>query len=274
MKHNRLHTILSAALLALCACQDDQQTLPLREPVTLEASTESSVATSLSTRAILDGEGAFQWETNDVIGVAGQTSHEPFLFVAQERGLQFFSGYATPGDAPRFAYFPYSEQAMISGNKLTLIRPEQSYLSEQNLSPMVSTIQDGQLHFHQTGAVLCLITGQQPKEYVHLRITSSSNDASIPAPLLSGRIVIEDVTHPSCTYSISEGSHTLLYDITRWVPTSSKHKVYIPLQVGQYPLLTFSFEDSQGHILQQLRLRDVNAQRAHLILTPEIQLAK
>lgn len=46
------------------------------------------------------------------------------------------------------------------------------------------------------------------------------------------------------------------------------------IQVGQYPLLTFSFEDSQGHILQQLRLRDVNAQRAHLILTPEIQLAK
>lgn len=253
--------ILSAALM-LTACTNDITTPSMHQQ------TLSAIVEQPSTRATVDTEGKLNWTTQDLIGAITTHAQYHFRYTSTTQGIDYFTGETDEGETIRAGYFPYQAEAKINGNSLVLHRDERSEQSLKNLSPMVSaTNANGELHLLQTGAILCVNVGKFAEENTQLIVESSGQDA----PLLSGDLVITDITASEPTYTIQNGSNRLIYDITNWLHSDKQHLVLIPLQVGLYPTLTLKFTDKNGNIRTQRTLHNLNAQRAHLLRTPMLE---
>lgn len=255
---------LAATILLLMAqsCQDNAKTADTSTPeqLTITASVESHL-----TRSTISYSGMFHWDTQDAIGVVGKTQNAEFHF----RGDNNFFGTFNTAEKILWSYYPYAPNALISGNTLQLNRSQSAEATEQNCSPMVGRIlSSGKHSFTQTGGVLHVTVRNIPEHYSTIRIESQGKDA----PLISGKILIPDISQPECTYIITEGSHILEYDISNWLRSEQTHEIYIPLQVGTYPHIKVSFLDrNMQPVGADHNLTNVNVARAAIIRAPVIE---
>ncbi len=246
----------------LTACTNEIIT-PTRKQQTLSVTVEQT-----QSRATVDTNGQTKWTTQDLIGTVATHAQYPFRYTSTTHGIDYFTGETDEGETIRAGYFPYQTDAKIDGNSLTLHRDERCDQSLQTFSPMVSTMTaDGKLNFRQTGAILCVTVGKFAEENTQLIVESSGTDA----PLLSGDLIISDITASAPTYTIQNGTHRLVYDITNWFHSDAQHPILIPLQVGLYPTLTLKFTDKNGNVRNERTLHNINAQRAHMLRTPVIE---
>lgn len=122
----------------LAACTEMEETSSsLQEQISITGTLDSFSALS-STRTQVGGmadNGALfmEWSVGDQVGVfADNTTNSPFTGNHTEPVAQTtFSGSVTSGDTPKYAYYPYSEQA-ISINAIPVSIPTEQAYSDVN----------------------------------------------------------------------------------------------------------------------------------------------
>lgn len=210
---------------------------------TLKAQIESSA----NTRTMVDEENRIVWTKNDQIGVYGdkETTNACFTYshTAEEGTSAEFRGELKEEETPIFAYYPYDEDAQMSGNQLKFTLPTEYDYDESCRTPMIGVKQDdGDFSFKHLCGVLRFMVEDLPTDVTKLVITSSGD----AAPGIAGLAVVDDVQKENifCVMDASQSYNSLTIHLS-----SNEVKSYnfcIPLPVGEYPLLTITFYLSDG----------------------------
>ncbi len=202
------------------------------------------------TRAFIDGEGDFSWESGDEIKVLDSRSGELLTFVCED-GDGVFSFTGEPGREYTFtkAWYPAS---MVSSADVVTFPASWDYadVSEPHNFPMAATVEEGHMSFYHLGGILKLTVNEVPADASALILSSPdvslSGNLSVTAlGLDDGRVdavgedvVVEDGTIP-VVKSVDEITAPSSGDgttVSVGLSLSSKQQVvvYVPLPCGSY----------------------------------------
>lgn len=119
-----LYGILALAFL-LVACYREESTEWFNQ-VNGNHTLKARIETSENTRTAVDEENQVVWVNGDKIGVYGDqgTVNSPFSFSKiSSDGMAEFKGDLKGGETPVAVYYPYDENAAISGDELSCRTP-------------------------------------------------------------------------------------------------------------------------------------------------------
>ena len=148
----RKHLFFAAALLALASCTREVSVDVPGGDVTLVALTEGS-----ATKTIVEGETHVYWEPGDEIKVfVGENAAKFTTDITASAATASFTGSLdVPAGADLWAAYPYSEDAVFSGETITLVLPSEqvaragSFGKDMNLAIAHST--SNTLQFYHVG---------------------------------------------------------------------------------------------------------------------------
>lgn len=267
-----LYSILALAFL-LVACYREESTEWFNQ-VNGNHTLKAWIETSANTRTVVNEENQVVWVNGDKIGVYGDqgTVNSPFSFSKiSSDGMAEFKGDLKGGETPTAVYYPYDENAAISGDELSLTLPaEYDYSANCNL-PMIGVKQeDGTFRFNHLCGLLRISVVGMPKGTTQLKITSKSSDGTLP-PSIAGNAVVQDIYESGAKLTMaSEQSHEII--ITHQADTVSGQTVFlVPMPVGQYPLLSVSLQ-SEDSLYFEKESTLCNIERATILNMPEISL--
>lgn len=267
-----LYSILALAFL-LVACYREESTEWFNQ-VNGNHTLKARIETSENTRTAVDEENQVVWVNGDKIGVYGDqgTVNSPFSFSKiSSDGMAEFKGDLKGGETPTAVYYPYDENAAISGDELSLALPaEYDYSVNCNL-PMIGVKQeDGTFRFNHLCGLLRISVVGMPKGTTQLKITSKSSDGTLP-PSIAGNAVVQDIHESGAKLTMApEQSNEII--ITHEADTVSGQTVFlVPMPVGQYPLLSVSLQ-SEDSLYFEKESTLCNIERATILNMPEISL--
>lgn len=267
-----LYSILALAFL-LVACYREESTEWFNQ-VNGNHTLKARIETSENTRTAVDEENQVVWVNGDKIGVYGDqgTVNSPFSFSKiSSDGMAEFKGDLKGGETPVAVYYPYDENAAISGEELSLTLPmEYDYSANCNL-PMIGVEQeDATFRFNHLCGLLRISVVGMPKGTTQLKITSKSLDGIVP-PSIAGNAVVQDIHKNGAKLTMApEQSNEII--ITHQADTVSGQTVFlVPLPVGQYPLLSVSLQ-SEDSLYFEKESTLCNIERATILNMPEISL--
>lgn len=208
---------------------------------------KAQIEQSANTRTMVDEENRVCWVKGDQIGVfdGDGVVNIPFSFsgMADSGQSAIFKGNLPEGGAPSVAYYPYDDEAVLEGDKLSFVLPSEYDYTENSNAPMIGVKQDnGNFLFKHLCGLLMFSVEDMPSDVEKLVITSDGDNS----PGIAGKAFVGNVgADDACLMLETEQS---LRSITiNLLPGETKtYSFCIPLPVGEYPLLTFTFYLTDG----------------------------
>lgn len=232
---------------------------------------KAQIEQSANTRTMVDEENRVCWVKGDQIGVFGGDGvvNIPFSFsgMADSGQSAIFKGNFPEGGASSVAYYPYDDEAVLEGDKLSFVLPSEYDYTENSNAPMIGVKQDdGNFLFKHLCGLLRLSVVGIPKGTTTLKIKSEGPDA----PAIAGNAVVHDIHQSGAVLAISTDQAT---EITISCESESvSNKVFlIPLPVATYPHFSISMQ-SEDRIFFEKHISDCSIKRATILDMPEVSL--
>ncbi len=228
----------------------------------------ATIEQECQTRSSINYFGSVSWTDDDYIGVFGKDSQNvKFHFVQNESGNNSFWGnFDTEKEDMLFAYYPYQSNVSVLSNSITYDFPDTQTYHSANKAPMFGkVVSDKIINFYQTGGVLSIKVIGAPESVAAIQLSSNDN-----SPLLSGEVVISDITGQNPTFKIDQGKHSLKYTLSEDVDFKSIINLHIPLQVGYYEKLYVTLLNGDNSIYKELSLSNLEIKRGVLVNTKTI----
>lgn len=215
---------------------------------------------SANTRTMVDEENRVCWVKGDQIGVFGGDGvvNIPFSFsgMADSGQSAIFKGNLPEGGVPSVAYFPYDDEAVLEGDKLSFVLPSEYDYTENSNAPMIGVKQDdGSFIFKHLCGLLKFSIVDIPDDAKQVIITAKGENA----PNISGTCIVEDVNEDGAVLSIPEGSSQVTIKMNGEVGTQT---FYISVPVGVYSELQVVLEKEDGTYFFSEKLSNVTIRRA------------
>lgn len=267
-KHTFYYIALSAlAMLTGCSEEDGFGLKPIDGNRSLTATIEQN---NLSRTAVSE-EGQVTWTETDAIGVFG-TASQNIRFTYQSStdngNSATFRGDFPEEETMEQAYYPYQENATLSGNALTLHLPsEYTYTGNSNAPMLGVKNNDGTFTFKHLTSLLRITINNVPEEADRFVITSLGET---DAPDLSGQATITDINAEDATLSITaNGSKSITYNLGTLTEETGFRTFFVPLPVGDYPQLSVALyaKDSTDPYFTKT-ISDITVHRAVMIDMP------
>lgn len=211
---------------------------------------------SANTRTMVDEENRVCWVKGDQIGVFGGDGvvNIPFSFsgMADNEQSAIFKGNLPESGAPSVAYYPYDNEAILEGNKLSFILPSEYNYTENSNAPMIGEKQnDGSFIFKHLCGLLMFSVEDMPSDVEKLVITSDEENSLG----ISGNAIVEDVSAEGACLMLEKEQSQHSITINLLPGEIRSYSFCIPLPVGEYPLLTFTFylEDGSSYFSNSIR---------------------
>lgn len=232
---------------------------------------KAQIEQSANTRTMVDEENRVCWVKGDQIGVfdGDGVVNIPFSFsgMADSGQSAIFKGNLPEDGAPSVAYYPYDDEAVLEGDKLSFVLPSEYDYTENSNAPMIGVKQDdGNFLFKHLCGLLRLSVVGIPKGTTTLKIKSEGPDA----PAIAGNAVVHDIHQSGAVLAISTDQAT---EITISCESESvSNKVFlIPLPVATYPHFSISMQ-SEDRIFFEKHISDCSIKRATILDMPEVSL--
>lgn len=267
-KHTLYYIALSAlAMLTGCSNEEDFGLKPMEGNRSLTATIEQN---GLSRTAVSE-EGQVTWTETDAIGVFGTTSQN--IRFAYQSSTDNGNSATFRGDFPEEesmeqAYYPYQEDATLSGNSLTLNLPsEYTYTGNSNAPMLGVKNDDGTFTFKHLTGLLRITINNVPEEADRFVITSS---ATTDAPDIAGQATVADISAENATLSVTtNGSKSITYKLGTLTEETGFRTFFVPLPVGDYPQLSVSlYAKDRTDPYFTKTISDVTVERAVMIDMP------
>lgn len=208
---------------------------------------KAQIEQNTNTRTMVDEENRVCWVKGDQIGVFGGDGvvNIPFSFsgMADSEQSAIFKGNLTESGVPSVAYYPYDDEAVLEDDKLSFVLPSEYDYTENSNAPMIGVKQDdGNFLFKHLCGLLMFSVEDMPSDVEKLVITSDGDHS----PGIAGKAIVENVgADDACLMLEKEQSqHSITINL---LPGDTKtYSFCIPLPVGEYPLLTFTFYLTDG----------------------------
>ena len=269
MKKHTLYYIALSALAMLTGCSNEEN-FGLK-PTDGNRSLTATIEQNDLSRTAVSEEGQVTWTETDAIGVFG-TASQNIRFTYQS-GTDNGNSATFRGDFPEEetmeqAYYPYQEDATLSGNALTLHLPsEYTYTGNSNAPMLGVKNNDGTFTFKHLTGLLRITINNVPEEADRFVITSSGET---DAPDLSGQATITDINAEDATLSITaNGSKSITYNLGTLTEETGFRTFFVPLPVGEYPQLSVALyaKDSTDPYFTKT-ISDITVRRAVMIDMP------
>lgn len=221
---------------------------------------KAQIEQSANTRTMVDEENSVCWVKGDQIGVFGGDGvvNIPFSFsgMADSGQSAIFKGNFPDGGAPSVAYYPYDDEAVLEGDKLSFVLPSEYDYTENSNAPMIGVKQDdGNFLFKHLCGLLKFSIVDIPDDAKQVIITAKGENA----PNISGTCIVEDVIEDGVVLSIPEGSSQVTIKLNGEVGTQT---FYVPVPVGVYSELQVLLEKEDGTYFFSEKLSNVTIRRA------------
>lgn len=236
-KHTLYYIVLSAlAMLAGCSEEDGFGLKPIDGNRSLTATIERNDAS----RTAVSEEGQVAWTDADAIGVFGaSTSNAKFTYQSTtgDGSTATFRGDFPEEEILEKAYYPYQEDATLSGNTLTLNLPSEYTYTGNSDAPMLGIKNtDGTFAFKHLTGLLRITINNVPEEAERFVITSS---AATDAPSIAGQATVADISAENAILSVTaNGSKEITYRLGTLTEGTGFRTFFVPLPVGEYPQLS------------------------------------
>lgn len=229
---------------------------------------KAQIEQSANTRTMVDEENRVCWVKGDQIGVFGGEGviNIPFSFnsMADSGQSAIFKGNLPEGGAPSVAYYPYDDEAVLEGDKLSFVLPSEYDYTENSNAPMIGVKQDdGNFLFKHLCGLLKFSIVDIPDDAKQVIITSKGENA----PNISGTCIVEDVIEDGVVLSIPEGSSQVTIKLNGEVGTQT---FYVPVPVGVYSELQVLLEKEDGTYFFSEKLSNVTIRRATISMLQKI----
>lgn len=269
MKKHTLYYIALSALAMLTGCSNEEN-FGLK-PTDGNRSLTATIEQNDLSRTAVSEEGQVTWTETDAIGVFG-TASQNIRFTYQSStdngNSATFRGDFHEEETMEQAYYPYQEDATLSGNALTLNLPsEYTYTGNSNAPMLGVKNNDGTFTFKHLTGLLRITINNVPEEADRFVITSSGET---DAPDLSGQATITDINAEDATLSITaNGSKSITYNLGTLTEETGFRTFFIPLPVGEYPQLSVALyaKDSTDPYFTKT-ISDITVRRAVMIDMP------
>lgn len=256
-------------LLMLAACQEKEELNHVAKgSVSLKASIENSDA-----RTSVDEEGHVSWVVADAIGVFGEeTENARFQSISSGSEVLFIGDMSSHQDVPFLAYYPYDENASLDGNALHFTLPSSYTYTGQSQAPMLGVKQaDGNFVFKHLCGLLKVKVKNMPQNAKRLFVVSEGTEDK-EAPAITGDVLVNDVTADNATLNITQNKgHEVSIDLKN-TSAQETYTFFIPIPVGEYPMLSVKLEMNDGVINMDKSTSNVNMRRAMMLDMPLIDL--
>lgn len=269
MKKHTLYYIALSALAMLTGCSNEEN-FGLK-PTDGNHSLTATIEQNDLSRTAVSEEGQVTWTETDAIGVFG-TASQNIRFTYQSStdngNSATFRGDFPEEETMEQAYYPYQEDATLSGNALTLNLPsEYTYTGNSNAPMLGIKNNDGTFTFKHLTGLLRITINNVPEEADRFVITSSGET---DAPDLAGQATITDINAEDATLSITaNGSKSITYNLGTLTEETGFRTFFVPLPVGDYPQLSVALyaKDSTDPYFTKT-ISDITVRRAVMIDMP------
>lgn len=269
MKKYTLYYIALSALAMLTGCSNEEN-FGLK-PTDGNRSLTATIEQNDLSRTAVSEEGQVTWTETDAIGVFG-TASQNIRFTYQSStdngNSATFRGDFPEEETMEQAYYPYQEDATLSGNALTLHLPsEYTYTGNSNAPMLGIKNNDGTFTFKHLTGLLRITINNVPEEADRFVITSSGET---DAPDLAGQATITDINAEDATLSITaNGSKSITYNLGTLTEETGFRTFFVPLPVGDYPQLSVALyaKDSTDPYFTKT-ISDITVRRAVMIDMP------
>lgn len=269
MKKHTLYYIALSALAMLTGCSNEEN-FGLK-PTDGNRSLTATIEQNDLSRTAVSEEGQVTWTETDAIGVFG-TASQNIRFTYQSStdngNSATFRGDFPEEETMEQAYYPYQEDATLSGNALTLHLPsEYTYTGNSNAPMLGVKNNDGTFTFKHLTGLLRITINNVPEEADRFVITSSGET---DAPDLAGQATITDINAEDATLSITaNGSKSITYNLGTLTEETGFRTFFVPLPVGEYPQLSVALyaKDSTDPYFTKT-ISDITVRRAVMIDMP------
>ena len=269
MKKYTLYYIALSALAMLTGCSNEEN-FGLK-PTDGNRSLTATIEQNDLSRTAVSEEGQVTWTETDAIGVFG-TASQNIRFTYQSStdngNSATFRGDFPEEETMEQAYYPYQENATLSGNALTLHLPsEYTYTGNSNAPMLGVKNNDGTFTFKHLTGLLRITINNVPEEADRFVITSSGETN---APDIAGQATITDINAEDATLSITaNGSKSITYNLGTLTEETGFRTFFVPLPVGEYPQLSVALyaKDSTDPYFTKT-ISDITVRRAVMIDMP------
>lgn len=255
----KVYCYVIIVLLAFIGCVNKDE-LAGGDLVNGNQTLKAQIEQSANTRTMVDEENRVCWVKGDQIGVFGGDGvvNIPFSFnsMADSGQSAIFKGNLPEGGAPSVAYYPYDDEAVLEGDKLSFVLPSEYDYTENSNAPMIGVKQDdGNFLFKHLCGLLKFSIVDIPDDAKQVIITAKGENA----PNISGTCIVEDVIEDGVVLSIPEGSSQVAIKLNGEVGTQT---FYVPVPVGVYSVLQVVLEKEDGTYFFSEKLSNVTIRRA------------
>lgn len=199
-----------------------------------------------NTRTAVNAKDQIVWMKNDQIGVFGNqgTINTPFMYngMTDDSIVAVFNGNLEKNEIPTVAYYPYSTEVSLIGNRLSLTLPSEYNYTECSNTPMIGVKQEnGNFLFKQLCGLVRLTVRGIPAGTSKLVFCSDGENAKG----IAGLGTVADISEENAVLSIGETSSKIVSVKVDTKEITDK-TFYIPLPVGEYSQISISYstEDS------------------------------
>ena len=266
MKKHTLYYIALSALAMLTGCSNEEN-FGLK-PTDGNRSLTATIEQNDLSRTAVSEEGQVTWTETDAIGVFG-TASQNIRFTYQSStdngNSATFRGDFPEEETMEQAYYPYQEDATLSGNALTLHLPsEYTYTGNSNAPMLGVKNNDGTFTFKHLCGLMQVKLTSIPSKSAQFVITSEGET-------IAGTAVVDNIDASNATLHIKENeqaSNTITYHINSTDFTEEGLTFHIPLPVGEYEKLTVMLKDESNNILFQKSISNATIKRAVILSMP------
>lgn len=266
MKKYTLYYIALSALAMLTGCSNEEN-FGLK-PTDGNRSLTATIEQNDLSRTAVSEEGQVTWTETDAIGVFG-TASQNIRFTYQSStdngNSATFRGDFPEEETMEQAYYPYQEDATLSGNALTLHLPsEYTYTGNSNAPMLGIKNNDGTFTFKHLCGLMQVKLTSIPSKSAQFVITSEGET-------IAGTAVVDNIDASNATLHIKENeqaSNTITYHINSTDFTEEGLTFHIPLPVGEYEKLTVMLKDENNNILFQKSISNATIKRAVILSMP------
>lgn len=255
----KVYCYVIIVLLAFIGCVNKDE-LTGGDLVNGNQTLKAQIEQNANTRTMVDEENRVCWVKGDQIGVFGGDGvvNIPFSFsgMADSGQSAIFKGNFPEGGTPSVAYYPYDDEAVLEGDKLSFVLPSEYDYTENSNAPMIGVKQDdGNFLFKHLCGLLKFSIVDIPDDAKQVIITAKGENA----PNISGTCIVEDVIEDGVVLSIPEGSSQVAIKLNGEVGTQT---FYVPVPVGVYSVLQVVLEKEDGTYFFSEKLSNVTIRRA------------
>lgn len=242
----KVYCYVIIVLLAFIGCVNKDE-LAGEDLVNGNHTLKTQIEQSANTRTMVDEENRVCWVKGDQIGVFGGEGvvNTPFSFsgMADSGQSAIFKGNLPEGGAPSVAYYPYDDEAVLEGDKLSFLLPSEYDYTENSNAPMIGVKQDdGNFLFKHLCGLLMFSVEDMPSDVEKLVITSDGDNS----PGIAGKAIVGNVGADDACLMLEKEQSLRSITINLLPGETKTYSFCIPLPVGEYPLLTFTFYLADG----------------------------